>query len=273
MSTRIFGLMLVRNDDRFVACALRNMLPLCDEVLVQLHDPQDHTAEEVRRVQQEAHACPIRVEAIAGPEHSHQAIEELAGTDTWIFAVDGDEIYDPAGLRRLREELLSGSYDAYWQLFGHVLHVQDWNPEQQEVDGFPCPPARPMTKLYNFSRLQSWTGCSERLHGGTPVYLDGVDPEQDRYLFYKHGPMQESPFRCLHLVFLKRSSLKLSGRHRPTPTETWQREQLGPWGRLKFRVYQEWRVLRGRSGKDNAYRQGRPEKWDTRPFQLEEARF
>jgi hypothetical protein len=39
---------------------------------------------------------------------SHALVEGYAGSPSWVFGVDGDELYDPAGLARLRDELIAG---------------------------------------------------------------------------------------------------------------------------------------------------------------------
>ena len=48
----------------------------------------------------------IELRSITDTRESHFLINGTAGTRTWIFAVDGDEIYDPVGLAKLRQEVL-----------------------------------------------------------------------------------------------------------------------------------------------------------------------
>ena len=47
---------------------------------------------------------------------SHALVEGYAGTDTWVFGVDGDELYDPAGLTAFRAQLLDGAHREWFSL-------------------------------------------------------------------------------------------------------------------------------------------------------------
>ena len=41
--------------------------------------------------------------------NTNKFIEKYYSTNTWMFGVDGDELYDPIGLKKFRNELLSGN--------------------------------------------------------------------------------------------------------------------------------------------------------------------
>ena len=137
---RIVGSVLVRNEDIFVERALLNIVDFCDEILVQDHQSTDHTPAILAGL---ARRFPkIQVRSVCHPSESSAAIAHLVSTPTWIFGVDGDEIYDPAGLARLRRELLAGQYEAWWAIFGNVLHCT-----KIEHDGGPLLAATPHPAL------------------------------------------------------------------------------------------------------------------------------
>lgn len=200
-SIRVIGVVLVRDEDLYIRTAIENILPACDEVLVFDHKSSDHTPEILEEI---AKSEPkVRIDKIQTPAESHKAIEKYAGTPTWVFAVDGDEIYDPMRTAKFFDRLRLADYSEIFQIRGNVLHVESW--EGSTYRGYLGPPSRAMNKLYNFSHLHSWTGCFERLHGGQQVFRQGYAADRRLALSDKFD-FSDSPFRCLHLVFLTRSS-------------------------------------------------------------------
>jgi glycosyltransferase involved in cell wall biosynthesis len=205
MSTpQIVGILLVKNEDCHVEQAIRNVIGFCDLLLVADHGSEDQTYGIVAALAVEF--PKIRLSRIAHAAESHRMIEGYAHTDTWIFGVDGDEIYDPRGLAILRERLLAGQYDAYWRLFGNVLHCREW--DRQRAKGYLAPPSLSMTKLYNFARILEWRDCPQRLHWGRVRFVAG---EIKSLRICDETGWEESPFRCLHMAFLRRSSLQPAG--------------------------------------------------------------
>ncbi len=202
---RIVGIMLVRNEDRFVETALRNVIEFCDEFLAIDHCSDDRTPAILNQVAAEFPG-KFRVIQTKETRESHRLIQPYAGTDTWVFGVDGDEIYDSVGLRRLRERLNSGEFEKSWVVFGNVLNVKSLDPQRHVASGHLAPPCRSMTKLYNFAAINAWGGdCIERLHGGEIDFRDGFDASL-RCSLHESASWEESDFRCLHMCFLKRSS-------------------------------------------------------------------
>lgn len=203
---KIIGISLVRNEDLFIEIILGNILNFCDEIIVADNHSSDYTLRKVRNLQKKyrkIHYC-----SISSPAFSHDLVSNYAGTGTWIFAVDGDELYDPTGLRRLRQRLLSGEYNSWWMILGNALNCVEFNIETACVHGYLSPPCRSMTKLYNFSAIDAWSGpCPERLHGGKIQFRQGYD-ESLRLELYKTTAWDEADFRCLHLCFIRRSSLE-----------------------------------------------------------------
>ena len=205
MSTpRIVGIGLVRNEDVFVETAVRNVADFCDEIHLADHGSTDRTPAILRAL---AGKLPkIHYRSIRHPSESHGLIRYLAGSPTWVFGVDGDEIYEPDRLARLRKKILSGEFDQHWMLLGNVLHVTKLDQDRRRASGHLAPPCRSMTKLYNFNAIESWDGYTpERLHGGNVRFRAGF-ARGDRRALYEEVSWSEADFRCLHLCFLKRSS-------------------------------------------------------------------
>jgi hypothetical protein len=245
----IVGVVLVRNEDVFVERAIRNVAAFCDRIHAVDHVSSDRTWTILQRLGSEYDQLEVRRVRHAGD--SHRLLEPYAGTRTWVFGVDGDELYDPARLADFRGELLAGAYDGAFKVASNVLNCVRLDEERQTASGYLSPPSRSITKLYNFSAIDSWAGDgSERLHGGTLVFRNGYD-ERSVDNIGERLSWDDSPLRCVHTCFLRRSSaegddprpiLEHSGmhdrslrgavkrrlrRHRP-PAET------GDWKRQKY---------------------------------------
>jgi len=170
---RIVGIMLVRNEDIYVRQAAVNVLNFCDELLAVDNMSDDATGEILRSLEKETRGR-LKYHRAEHPGLSHDLIAPYAGTDTWVFGVDGDEVYDPEGLSRLRRRLERGEFAQDWVLFGNVFNLISIEPGKSEASGHLAPPCRSMTKLYNFSAINAWHGpCQERLHGGRIVFPSG----------------------------------------------------------------------------------------------------
>ncbi|MDX6519116.1 MAG: hypothetical protein QOF50_1962 [Gaiellaceae bacterium] len=202
--TRIVGIVLVRDDDVFVEQAVRNVSSFCDELILVDHQSRDETPSILARLADDLpHAT---AHSVRHPADSHALIKDRAGEPVWVFGVDGDELYDPRGLPQMRARLLAGEFDEWWSIKGNVLHCDAVEPGRRRASGWLAPPARSITKLFNFAALESWEGSvPERLHGGNPIFKGSHTWETVRFLRDDYG-WEESPFRCLHTCFLPRSS-------------------------------------------------------------------
>lgn len=200
----IVGICLLYNEDIFAHRMLTNIHAFCDRIIVADHKSSDKTPEIVKQFcNQRSNVEYYRIDKLG---ESHDLISPLAGTPTWVFGVDGDEIYDPIGLKTLRSHIISGDYNNYYRIVGNVLNCVELDEVKRVARGFLAPPCRSMTKLYNFGTLQTWEGpCSERLHGGKIIFKDGYGYEKSCNLHLTNS-WEDSLFRCLHTVFLKRSS-------------------------------------------------------------------
>jgi hypothetical protein len=137
---------------------------------------------------------------------SHRLVEPYAGTATWVFGVDGDELYDPGRLAGFRAELVGGAYDGVFKVASNVLNCVSLDVEARRASGYLSPPSRSITKLYNFAAIESWRGDgAERLHGGAISFRAGYD-ESSVDNIGERLSWEETPLRCLHACFLRRSS-------------------------------------------------------------------
>ena len=204
---RIVAVVLIRNEDLFIERVIRNVLEFCDRIHVADNRSTDGTGAIVRRLAAEHPKVEYRV--VDHTSESHDMIAGYAGTPTWVMGVDGDEVYDPARLGRLRPELLAGRYDGAFKLLGNVLNVRRLDRGRQLAYGYLAPPCRSMVKLYNFNAIEAWPPpCPERLHGGVVTYRPGYGDHSARLLHHELD-WDQTPLRCLHLCFSHRSSLDL----------------------------------------------------------------
>jgi hypothetical protein len=229
---RLVGVVLVRDEDVFVAQAIRNVADVCDRIHAVDHVSRDRTSEILQELGHDLDHLDVRRSRDAAT--SHALLEPYMGTETWALGVDGDELYDPAGLARLAAELRAGAYDAQFKLKAHVVNCDELDELHGSARGWMSPPSRPVTKLFNLAAVESWAGCPERLHGGRPVFRDGYawDPAHD---LAATTTWETDPLRCLHLCFLRRSSLEQAAeagmRKNLTETHAFRRDALGTLAR------------------------------------------
>jgi glycosyltransferase involved in cell wall biosynthesis len=200
----IIGIVLLRNEDVYAERVIRNVAEFCDRIHVADHASSDRTWEIVSSLAAELdNVDAVRISHAA---RSHDLVLPYVGTDTWVLSPDGDEIFDPEGLRRLRPELEAGRYDAHFRLFPAMLHCVELDRESMTATGHLAPPALSGPKLFNFAALESWDRVyRERLHEGEPVFRDGWQWTSVGRLDQARE-WDENPFRCLHACFVRRSS-------------------------------------------------------------------
>ena len=227
----IVGIALMRNEDVFVERALRNAVGFCDRLIVADHQSTDGTPVILARLAAEF-ADRIEIVPIQNPSESHFLINHYAGSPTWIFAVDGDELYDPTGLQQMRAELLSGKYDDAWLIFGNVLNCTAIDEHAGTATGYLAPPCRSMTKLFNFRLIESWDGAASHVcANGTIKFKPGYDASRRLNLHEQHA-WEEAHFRCLHTCFMRRSSLDTAvPPARPNVSENYLRGGITSWCR------------------------------------------
>lgn len=203
---KIVASVLVQNEDIHIQWALENILEFCDRVIITDHQSSDGTLDILKRMA--ATSDRIELHQIQDAAESHEFLRPYAGTDTWIFGVDGDEIYDPVGLRQMRTRLGQGEFKDWWVVFGNVLNCTAIDREAKQATGHLAPPSRSMTKLHNFAHLEDWPDVTNhRLSGGNPIFKPGRSLDR-RLDLYKTLAWEEAYFRCLHTCFMQRSSLE-----------------------------------------------------------------
>lgn len=208
MPRQIIGISLVRNEDCFITQSICNVVEFCDKIIILDNLSTDNTWQKICQLKQKF--PHIETQQIKDYRQSHSYISDYAATDTWVFGVDGDEIYDPTGLKQFREELLNGKFDKYWAIYGNVVNCVELDVKRQKVKGYLSPPSRSMTKLFNFAALKSWEGPCERFHGGKKCFRPGFDETQTASLNTKLS-WDQSSFRCLHVCFVQRSTKEIKG--------------------------------------------------------------
>ena len=260
---QVVAVVLVHDEDIYVERVIRNVAEFCDRIHVADHASTDRTWEIVSGLSRELdHVSAVRVKHAA---RSHDLVQPYVGTDTWVLSPDGDEIFDAAGLARLRGELEAGAYDEFFRLFPAMLHCVGLDAAELTATGYLAPPARSGPKLFNFSVLRSWDRVyRERLHEGEPAFRDGWSWESVLSLGDRHE-WDENPFRCLHACFLRRSSLDDGAaehvRLNIGEADTYRRDLVG-----RARQALSRRGERGASWKLEKYRRGPIVTKDASPF-------
>jgi hypothetical protein len=231
MGVRVVASVLVRNEDVFVEQAIRNVSAFCDEIHVVDHVSEDRTWEIVRSLERELGHLDVRRSRNSGT--AHELLEGYAGSSTWVLGVDGDELYDANGLARLRRDLLDGAHADVFRLKAHVLNCDELDVSANTASGWLAPPSRPVTKLFNFRAVESWTRSPDPLQGGNAVFRPGFHWESRRDLAQATS-WEADPLRCLHVCFLPRSSrdagVATGGRTNLDESRQFDR---GPFGVLK----------------------------------------
>jgi len=254
----------VHNEDLHVARAVENIASFCDKLILCDHQSSDGTVGILENLAAKHHHAELH--RITHPSESHDLLKPFAGTRTWVFAVDGDEIYDPTLLEGFRHRLLAGEFDAFWRMKGNVLHCTSITPDLTAASGFMSPPSRSMTKLYNFAVITAWNGkMLERLHGGEISFKEGFH-DLLKNNFQESLGWEETPLRCLHLCFLRRSSKEKTqeqGGRRENIQEIFGGGFIGKFSRLFNRILMR-KVTS--SWKQDYYRRGPNVTVDATPF-------
>ena len=111
---QLVAVVLLHNEDVFAERVIRNVAGFCDRVHVADHASTDRTWEIVSGLARELDNVDAR--RISHAARSHDLVQPYVGTETWVLSPDGDELFDPAGLERMRAELEEGRYDEWFRL-------------------------------------------------------------------------------------------------------------------------------------------------------------
>src|SRR5262245_31319385 len=121
--TQIVGSVLVRNEDTFVERAIRNVAEFCDRIHAIDHVSTDTTWDILRALAREFDH--LDVHRSSNSADAHRLLKPYARTETWVIGVDGDELYDPEGLARLRAQLFGGAHADVFRIKAHVLNCDE----------------------------------------------------------------------------------------------------------------------------------------------------
>ncbi|MEI8339218.1 MAG: glycosyltransferase [bacterium] len=221
---KIVAVLLIKNEDLYIKKIIENIIDFSDEILVLENYSTDKTYEIVTDLAKVE--SKIKVIRITDAFDTHRYIEPYVGTNTWIFRVDGDEIYDKEGLVKFKKTLMTGCYDGWWNVGSNSINIENINISEGTGTGY----LGMMTALANMSVLKEWhEGRSERLIGTNRVYIDSFDKNKFKLNTYPVESFDQSCFRCLHLCFVKRSTVDketLQGRLNPVELSKWYRSFL-----------------------------------------------
>jgi len=205
---KIVGICLFKDEEIYAETVIHNIIDFCDKIIIIDNNSTDKTFDIVRK----RFSSSPKVTMLKMEDHlaSGRMTYSFFGSKTFLFAVDGDEIYDRDGLKAMRQRIKNGFFDKVWKISGTSFHVNDVSSTC--VSGFSCPPNKHVTKLYNFNVINSWDQ-GERLHGvglnPQPYYKESLIDVK----FANERGLEESnqvdwrfsEFRCLHMCFVRRS--------------------------------------------------------------------
>lgn len=253
---------MIKNEDIYIEQAILNVVDFCDVIYLEDNESTDGTPAILERLADKF--SHIHVRTISDTKQSNEHLVQYFDTDTWVFAVDGDELYDPQGLKKLRMRLEAGDFNDWWMIYGNCFHIVQFDKETHSAKGYLSPPSKSMTKLYNFSLISDFPITDERLHGH-PVFKHGSQDATSRKLdLASRHSWENAYFRCSHMAFVNRTSLPKSEKRvfglRLNPPQiytlkkTWrERGVLYALPRIVKLVFQ---LLTGRDGRTLHYRQG-----------------
>jgi len=192
--TPIIAVIMVRNEDLYIKYVIEGVERFVDDILMIDTGSTDDTVSIAKH-------CGVTPVHEPNLKKTHSYIEPYIGKNVWVFGVDGDEIFDPAGLETLYSQIESGMYDLAYQVQGWFLHATEFTPGDNTAKGYLGPPAHTPTKLYNMSHISRWPNTYNDVlfHVGTRVHAG----KKMRAL---PDTWEGNPLRCVHTRFLRRST-------------------------------------------------------------------
>ena len=149
---------------------------------------------------------------------------------------------------------------------------RELNRAARLASGWLAPPSRPVTKLFNFDAVDSWTGSPDPLQSGDVVFRRGFSWEARRDLA-SETTWSTDPLHLLHVCFLRRSSREAGsgeGRANLDESRAYDRGLVGTLKRALRRPRRAPHLVeldrRGRSWKQEWYARGERIAVDASPF-------
>ena len=137
---QIIGICLFRNEDLYADWVIKNIYEVCDHLILLDNNSSDNTAAICRKWTDKQKS--IEFYSIKDPSESHSYINDYVNTNTWVFAVDGDEIYDSVRLKRFMQSIARGAFDEYTQIMGNVLNCDKIDIHAKKAYGYLARPCR-----------------------------------------------------------------------------------------------------------------------------------
>ena len=210
MSIEIIGISVVKNEDIYLSQAIKNIINFCDKIIIVDNNSSDETVAIAKKYVSQ-YPDKISLRLVDKISDLQSIVTPFVGENKWIFGVDGDELYDPNGLHKLRSRILEGGYQNYWMLRGYFFHLIKINLKSQIGVGYLAPPSKDPNKLYNFKLLKSWDGDGKQtiFHPYTHVFKNekyNTFHLPKRKFLFKKSKWEDCMLRCVHTRLLKRSS-------------------------------------------------------------------
>lgn len=195
---QIIGITHIKDEDIWIGKAIENLTAFCDQIIVVDNGSTDNTLSILQ---------DYDVNVIHEPDlrNTHSYVEQYVGKDYWVQGFGGDEIYDPVGLKKVRDMILGGYYDNTFQVYPYFLHATEISEDGQFASGYLAPPSHPPGKLYNFKNLDAWPNIRKNhmfLEPTRQIKPGIVNQDKDFHTL----TWSSSPYRCLHMRYLPRSS-------------------------------------------------------------------
>ncbi len=154
----IIGIVLVRNEDIYIRQVLNNTIAFVDRLILL----DNHSTDKTPAILRDFNASYSKVtHTVVDDTDLVSRTREFMATPSWVFAIDGDELYDPLGLRQMGAEIKSGKYQQWFCLRSNMLYATQIIDTMAEghLDSPACPST---SNLYNFSRSKNYFQSGDR---------------------------------------------------------------------------------------------------------------
>lgn len=164
----IFGMMRIKNEQRFIERTLRAALPVCERIFVFDDNSTDLTREIVRGLDEKITLIYSPFKGLDEARDKEYALDRIMASVSdwhlegslkspfWCLAIDGDEVVEDGAAAKIRESIHQANMREIHALKLPILYV--WDKENQiRVDGVYRTFARPslfrlMNKAFRFQR-------------------------------------------------------------------------------------------------------------------------
>lgn len=201
---KVWAFVLAHNQDRWIKTVIENAARAADYMTVIHHESDDDTDDRIHDA--DTGRCFAAVEKYHDLRYAHRAVAPHAGEPVWAWQIDGDEIYDPAGLKQLADQCRAGLHDDVWRIHGRYLHVTSINHDDRTVTGH-LHQGKCGANFYNLSHLERWDADGRRapFMSADIAFKPGRNPQR-RDREHERAQWNQSLMRCLHMRFMRQTS-------------------------------------------------------------------